>query len=718
MRAIGLTAALIVLSGLAGAAEARAGELGRSEWLATPRLERQGPGGKFSGQIFERLVHAGNISFSIGNIVYLRSPKTAAFDVADFAEKTGKAMGFKRWNERRNNGAYVFENLWQAAGRYVRLYVKDEGDSIAYSIAMFRYAYADSMALETELIQRKLAGVDEQRLPWLKGLMSFIDRTVGFPQAYAQASPCATCVPGDLICATAAAACAQNQLVNQMTQMNTNLGNFNTQFGNFNTQFGSFNTQLAGMNANMTTANANWAASNAEMKRTNDLLKSFIDPAHAFLWAGASAAGAAVGALAVSGAVELISAAGSAIYEAITHEKEEARIMERFAKARELWEKTSTLAGDLEKAIDNLLYLKDISTKFGMSREDLIKRLGVESAKKEAEYDRTKRLLDRATEQNDTVCVEELAKQKSELRDFVEEVNKLRSRLQDPLSDAAICTNLKKDLSQLLMAEGTLQKARAAILGGQDVWQRKWNEENEQARAELGRAREKVRRRNHDAVEIANETQKKALAEQDAIWFREMDKCKRDEAGFIGDIPLIGIIRDAWGSKCFNKLEKAFVGERYKRRVREINKAHEDALREAGREYNDAAQRADDMYLHSPTMMADLKGYDMWFDQVRSEQACLQNKNACNESAKKGVMTRFEVLAAKGQKIDEVCANVGKPVAPLAAKAVAKPVPAPQAKVEPKVEPTVVAAVPAIDSGEKDKKVEAVPTELTWQPAP
>ncbi len=657
-----------------------------SNWLATPKAERNAPEGHYEGRILERMVTVGNTVYPVGNIVYLKFPKREKFNPADFAEKVRVAMGFEKWHTRRQRGAYVFESQWASTLRFVRMYVKEEKDSISYSVAVFRMAYMDSVVLESELIQRRLAGVTEGQLPWLEKMFTWVDRNASlFAKAYAEGCP--VCTPGDTICMMSASSCNEAQMVTQMQQFNNNIGQTNTQLGIANGNWSQTNSQLATANGQLATANANWAQTNQvgaaanknwadtnkELHRSNDLLQNFMKPENAFLFAAATAAGAAVGAMAVSLAVDALVAGGKAIYEAITHEQEEAKILERFKQAREVWEKTSLAARDLEKVIDSLLYLKTISKSFGLTREQMIEKLGVSKASSEAALRRAKGQLDEATNSDNAACIEKYSNETAQLTDLVGNVSSLRTKLQDPLTEAAICTNLKQDLGKLTAAEGMLQKARASILGGHDVWLKSWGDENEQARKDLERARSKTRDIVLRTVKMANADQTKALDEQNDLRSRYISACMAKDCNFLGDIPLIGLpIREGWRPECSRKFDASPQGHRFQTRVKEINKAHDSQLAEAGREYNQAKPQSADEYFHNPTMVAELRGYDSWFDQVRDEQACLSNPRACtaNGANQKGMMTRFNALAAKGKQIDEVCnaAITGAPTSKLAAK--------------------------------------------------
>jgi hypothetical protein len=652
----------IFCAGLAWSAAAQAPSADfTASWTASRKHVRTGPGGKYEARIYERWVHAGDVSYVVGNVTHFRFPKAAlpkgqAFNRHEAAEKLRVAMGLAAWRKREQGAASVFEAEWTRADRFVRVFVSETKDSIAYDIALYRMAYAEEMAFESELLLRQLSGALETRLPWLDRMTALLELVI--PVAHAGPAPapaCPVCAPGDAVCAQMASACLQQaQLQQQITQIYASTSQ---------------------MNAQGQAANTNWADTNREIRRSNDLLRDFIQPENAFLWAAAGAAGAAAGALAVSLAVDAIAAGGAAIYEAITHEKEEARILERFAKARELWEKTSQAAADLERTIDTLFRAREVTRSFGIPRGELVRRLGTFRALKSAELRRANQALDDALARGDDACAARLAGTAGFLTELVAEVERLREHMDDPQGDQQFCVILRRQLEKLREAEGQLQTARASILAGQQVWLRRWNEEYNRSADEYRSARSQAEGVHREALEAAAKRRDRAMREQLAIWDREVHECMRRRAPIIlRDIPLIGMpIRLTQRGACREEVSRSPAGVAYFRRKAEIENAYYRDVDEAGRERTAAGRRADSLYMHNPTRTEELAAYNRWFDSVRDEQACLMDAQACRspvsdrrpsgsgaESGEPAIdrgslLTRFEAISRKANRIDTLC---------------------------------------------------------------
>lgn len=665
-RSAGIAAAcwaLFLTAGLAKAAPLPL-ESFANRWLVTPPVVAQGPGGSYQARSMQRFVATGDDAFSIGNILYFKAPKRKnadgsleAFDADRIFRTVQDGMGSLPARARRQGKAHVFEADWAEALRVLRVYVTDEGDSVAYSVALFRTAYAAEASIESELIQRQLAGVLEERVPWLEKMLKFVDQRLGTAPAYAQSfpsfpkMPTGGGVPGGAIGGKSGcgSGCASADVSCWIASANCDTSDLSKYMGP-DSAIGQLNLQTA-------QGIEQWKQSNAEMQRMHTTLKNFLKPENAFMWAAASAAGATLGAIAASAAVDAIAAGGKAIWEAITGEKEDARILERFKEARETWEKTSSAAADLEKAIDSMLNLKETARGFGIPRSQLVTQLGAAKAGGEAGLRKATADIDAALARGDLACVNDLSHKVAALDDFVAVMSKLRSRMEDPLSDAALCSQLRKNLEKLREAEGQLQIARAKILGGQERWQREWNGQYDEAFADLKRARDNASKVRDRAISAAAGGRDKAMRELKVIRDEAMGACEVERAGIWGKIPIIGAVRTAWAGPCSRDFYSTAEGRNYIRRWREIDAAYDNAKREAAREYDKAVRSRNDVQLHNPTNEAALRAYNHWFDQVRDEQACLNKETACPPGQEGGLVTRFQALAKKAGRIDQVCAQ-------------------------------------------------------------
>jgi hypothetical protein len=495
-----------------------------ARWGATREIEHRGPHGKVSARLLTRYVTIDEkTSFDIGSILSVRFPKAGLpkdaqgirhFDREDTAEKIRKAMGFKAWTTRTQRDASVYEAEWTSQHRMVRIYMWETADTFSYSIAMFRTAYADSFALESELIQRHLAGAMEHPEPWMVHWLESTAKGVAFnepglpsDQRYASflsswimglspitevaAEPCPTCPPGSLpTCWMQAASCNEQQLNTTIGQLNQTAGGMtnaingataqagvaNGNWANTNVQFGQANANWQQTNAQLAAANKNWQDTNAQFKRTNDMLKQFMD--NSFLFAAETAAGAATGALVVEAAVQGLSFVGSALIEAITHAKDDASRLEAFTKARELWEKTEDSAKQLEAAIDSLLDARQIAKGFGITREQLVSQLASRTMAADIEMDAEKKEAEKFYGVNQA-CFDEHAGKAAKFKELHDLLDQLKDNIGGANSDGdqALCNSLITKLRALRQAEGVLQSARLKILAGEQPFMAKMDEE-------------------------------------------------------------------------------------------------------------------------------------------------------------------------------------------------------------------------------------------------
>ena len=499
--------------------------------MASKELVRPGKNGDSSARLFDRYVQIDSTSsFSIGNIVSFRFPKAGLpkgadgkpiFDRAETAESIRKAMGFASWNSRKQKGASVYEAEWKPVNRFVRVYMWETPDTFSYSVAMYRPAYADSFAAESELIQRSLADAADQPEP---AIQSWLKKTAGYavnedeapasvsswamrlepsllsiliPEACADG--CATCPAGsDPACYALAASCSNGQLGNQIGSLgnsitglgnsvngatnalngtNQQLGPANNNWGNSNANWAQTNQQIAAMQSQMSTANANWAQTNQQLQgfnqnwqQTNAILQKAFDPVNGAIFAAATAAGAAVGVMAVEIGCQALSSIGSALYEAITHAKDDAERLEAFTKAREIWEKSSSAASELEKTIDNLLDARRIAKSFGISREQLISQLGTRTIMTQIAKEDALHKAAEAYQQGDQACFASYSNKAAELKDIEAALGRLHDALPSSDDDQAMCNMLVSKLRALRIVEGQLQSARLDILVGQQAF--------------------------------------------------------------------------------------------------------------------------------------------------------------------------------------------------------------------------------------------------------
>ncbi len=110
----------------------------------------------------------------------------------------------------------------------------------------------------------------------------------------------------------------------------------------------------------------------SEYKRTNDLIETFLDPGHAFVWAAAAAAGAVVGTQAVNLAIDGLVMGGKKLMELMKGIKREKDIYGALEELRIRYFQTRNQAVMLERKLDGLLGLLKLQQEGGLSRDSLI----------------------------------------------------------------------------------------------------------------------------------------------------------------------------------------------------------------------------------------------------------------------------------------------------------------------------------------------------------
>jgi len=612
-------------------------------WVATPTEVREGPSGRYEGKILQRYVIADGKPFAVGNIVYVKFPKTSNshdFSATTVAEELRIAMGFRSWNHRQQLAAHVYESEWTATRRFVRVYMTEDRQSISYAVALFRMAYADTLAGETELIQRELLGVQDMPVPWLKRAL---EAMVGIPSAHAEGVPCPMCAPGDIPCQIQQAGCAGTNQQNALGRLSNDVNALSGVATALQPQVGVFNK--------------NYAETLKEYRATREMLQNFMRPENLFMFAAASAGGAALGAMAVNAAVDVIAAGGRAIWDAITGEGKAKAILERFKNAREIWEKTSSAAVELEKSIDEMLALKQLAKSFNIPREKVVAQLALQVTIYEAFERKAQKALDDAIERGDGDCASHYAQDLTHYKQGVVLAKTLQARLNDPSIDSALCIDLKKKLLKVREAEGVLQEARLAILAGQEQWATEWNAKYKKMEDDVKTAKSLPKKVNLQLVAAAHERYKKARAVEENFRDTQIVACKYKKAPpVLRSIPIIaGAFTAANISTCKEWFQQIY-GKAYEKRLVDLDLALKKDLEVANSGYTTATQNMNDIKIHNGTVSAEAESYIHWFKQVSDDQACLNNPSACKDAnGKQLLMTRFDALAKKTKDIEAAC---------------------------------------------------------------
>ncbi|HCM38970.1 MAG: hypothetical protein A2X97_08880 [Bdellovibrionales bacterium GWA1_52_35] len=678
-----------------------------SNWQITPTYKAQGPGGTYEGKALTRYVTAGSLRFYVGNIVYYKFPKQDIHNgetAGGIAEKVRYSMGLETWHHRKVGAAHVYETKWKSAQRFVRLYITEQKDSYTYSIAMIRLSYADAVVIEAELLQRKLAGVLKEQTSWLDRLFAWI----GPEEAHAE------CAPEDIACLIAASSGSYSGMTGSLGAANTganslpgagatgttgttgglgDLGNLSSLMGGgiggmdvtttialnpetnsaitgLNANMGATNTNLDAANKNWSTTNQNltdiqtkWSDSNKTLKdsnknwaETNDLMREFMDPKHAFVWAAASAAGAAVGAMTASLVVDTLVSGGKAIYqaiyEAITHEKEEARLLEAFKKARENWEKVSSTISELEKAIDSSIELRRLSSSLGLNRETAIKLSALLEEMKIRKELKQDDLRNAIRDRQPRECIEEESQSVAKLGNLVAGFELVNANMKDKQGDAVLCDNLQSVLSKLRAAEGLLQKARTDILAAQDVWLKDFRKESAKTFKKMEIARNRQPKMKKEIENFSETLKDLSIEELDAVKSSWEDKCVRETKAKMGFFKWLKTPVRKNCRASFSKQYSAYLVEQNK----EIEQRAADRLKSANEMYKYSSDIVHGLRIKGKTLDSEFESYVSWFKMLQSEQACsLKDPGACPPAKFSAVLERINQYEAREGKIKDLC---------------------------------------------------------------
>ena len=172
-----------------------------SRWVSTKLTEKTDSNGTFQTRSFTRYVYSNQGPFEVGSVTYVKAPKLKgtvgpagstgkdSYDPDFVAQQIGKALGFTSWHKRTQKNAKVFEQYWSDLGRIIRVYIVDDKDTFTTSVAVWRVIYGQTVAIETEILQRELTGTLDTKIPWLDTATAGLDLLVG--SAYA--APCPPC---------------------------------------------------------------------------------------------------------------------------------------------------------------------------------------------------------------------------------------------------------------------------------------------------------------------------------------------------------------------------------------------------------------------------------------------------------------------------------------------------------------------------------------------
>jgi hypothetical protein len=446
-----------------------------ARWLATAMRKSVNPGGETRAKLFQRVVWLGEWAMPIGTISYFSVPKRAGAPADEYspeavARRIGKPMGIQEWRRRTVGKADVYEAHWEKGDRLLRFYFDQTGDRFSLSLGIYRMAFIDSVVLESELIQRRLADVLDEKAPWIEWLQS---RTRGWalvPEAYAEPgapggggggpagpAPCPPCGPGATPwAAMACAACNQTQIMQQINQLNVTLGQANSHAAGANANWAASNARWGDTNTQFASLNQNWA-------RSNELLERAMSPGNAFVLGLSAGAGAAAGAALIGLLATGFSELAKGIYEAVTHEGRDAELLRKFDEAMTTYAKLVPEIRKTELYIDSGLATLRMFREAG-GREALLMHFNERIRFAQTMSQRSRELeIAAVTAGVDGACQAQLSREGARFDALIRELTRLRDRV-EPLSQDSICAELDEQIRSILMGEQAIAEAAARIL--------------------------------------------------------------------------------------------------------------------------------------------------------------------------------------------------------------------------------------------------------------
>ena len=650
-----------------------------AQWGSTAWREVPTPRGLVRARVYERYVQAASVAFPVATLTYLSLPKNGPTESPDAAaEQLRQGMGFTSWHKRRQGQAWVYESPWKKNGRFMRLYILDQKDRFSVSTAVFRVAYGENLALESELLQRGLLGVltAPAAAPWLERLLTSLEASVGLHEAWAACPPCTS--TNFVSCVS----CTDREVGSGLSSINSTLGGINSGLGEANatgaaaTRSGTAAANKANDTATKATnnatsaanvannhaadavtsanrigddANQNWAETNRQASRANDTLSQLTDPKNAFILGAAAAGGAVLGSAAVNLALEGLSAGMGVLVESVTHEKETARRLAAFTAAREKIENLRAPVADLEKSIDNSLYLAGLARKFG-TRERLIAVVGADYRRNDRNLDRLVALQKTAEDAElDGGCVAELNLEVAKVERVSQNMQSLM-KIINAEDYGTLCDKMKNDIRMLIRAEDELRHARLKLYNGYGAYVADKTAEEISDAKELADGKKRMAETRD--LEIA-----RAAAKRDAKLKEIRDGYDRTWRGCVSrrspvwsSIPLVGGVvtaddRAACRTEAARTDSGDGTGRTYLQRKKEAEDTYVEMAARARTNFETSTEIAPKMALDGGIGELHQKDVQAWIEELNPKQTAQSLQN------------RTELLQMRQSDINAACAD-------------------------------------------------------------
>jgi hypothetical protein len=165
-------------------------------WIKSDWIKSDGVDTGVRSRIFMRVVRPPHHeAYSVGNVTYFKIPKGKNGKIPFSYDQVLKALteGMEiKWEQRTLGATHIYEGVWTPLHRFMRMYVRENSDSVEYSVAIMRATYFMPTGFESEIIQRELFNIlPDAKKPsnkWLNQINASLEhfRSLLIPEAEAQ----------------------------------------------------------------------------------------------------------------------------------------------------------------------------------------------------------------------------------------------------------------------------------------------------------------------------------------------------------------------------------------------------------------------------------------------------------------------------------------------------------------------------------------------------
>jgi hypothetical protein len=325
------------------------------------------------------------------------------------------------------------------------------------------------------------------------------------------------------------------------TGTNIRLGDANSNWNNTNQQIGTLNQNLAETNTQFDKANQTAAAMadqyksmNTNWAESNKLLAKALDPNHMAKVAFYTAAGAALGGIAINLAVQGVSAGISFLTELFTGAKEKKLEWDDFEKAMQVWDASFNDLVKYEQVVDNLIGAFDFFEGKTLGN-DYLKQLGM--AVRDMKFDRDL-FTEKFKDQNmDIACRKIYHDAADELDSKIKDYEKIiafASQNNLSITNGAnyFCQQLKELQRKIISAETQMQDLRLKILVAENQYYGKQSDAIEKRDEDLKKVNRRIGSTLEEKKEYDNlikERAQKAIEQSRIDWLQACRDGKNEE---------------------------------------------------------------------------------------------------------------------------------------------------------------------------------------------